>query len=128
MTPSLAATLTPGVRAQVFYAMLRAEGIVVPVPEFKFCETRRWRFDYAFPASMVAVEVEGGAWSGGRHTRGAGFIKDLAKYSEAAALGWRLIRCTPQQLATPETVGLIKRALSYPVANFAAKGDTPLSE
>lgn len=111
--PSVASTLSPQVRLKVFYEMLRQEAIVGPVPEFRFHPTRKWRFDLAFPASMVAVEVEGGIYTRGRHVRPTGYLKDLEKYSEAAALGWRLIRCTPSQLCTAETVALIKRALAY---------------
>lgn len=52
-----------------------------------------WRFDFAWPEVMFAVEVEGGGWSGGRHTRGAGFAADMQKYHHAAALGWFVYRC-----------------------------------
>lgn len=65
--------------------------------EHKFHPERRWRFDYACKALMLAIEVEGGAWTKGRHTRGSGFIADLAKYNAAAVLGWRLLRYTPEQ-------------------------------
>lgn len=58
---------------------------------------RKWRFDYALPAIMVAVEVEGGHWTGGRHNTGAGFLKDMDKYNTATALGWRLFRTTPKK-------------------------------
>lgn len=115
---SLASTLSPAVRLKVFYEMLRQEAIVVPVAEYRFHPTRKWRFDLAFPANMVAIEVEGGIWTKGRHVHPTGYLKDLEKYSEAAALGWRLIRCTPDRLCSPETVELVKRALAY----------TPLSE
>jgi len=41
---------------------------------------------------MIAVEIEGGVWTGGRHTRGAGFRQDMEKYNEATAMGWRVFR------------------------------------
>lgn len=58
--------------------------------EISFHPARRWRFDFAWPAARVAVEVEGGIWSAGpsRHLTGAGFIEDAEKYNAAAALGW----------------------------------------
>ncbi len=62
------------------------------VREYKFHPDRRWRFDFAWPSVLVAVEVEGGVWSGGRHGRGSGFIGDCEKYGEAAVLGWRVLR------------------------------------
>lgn len=68
------------------------------VAEHRFHPVRKWRFDYAWPDKRVALEVEGGAWIQGRHTRGAGFVKDLEKYNTAAAAGWTVIRVTPQML------------------------------
>ena len=62
--------------------------------EYRFAPPRRWRFDFAHPASRVAIEIEGGHWSGGRHTRGAGFEADCQKYNTAAALGWYVFRLT----------------------------------
>lgn len=79
------------------------------VKEYRFHPTRKWRFDYAVPAIRMAVEVEGGVWTGGRHTSGKGFLGDMEKYNEAALLGWCLIRTTPDQLLTSKTIELIKR-------------------
>jgi very-short-patch-repair endonuclease len=66
------------------------------VKEYRFCE-RRWRFDMANIEHKIAIEIEGGAYTHGRHTRGAGFIKDMEKYNYAAILGWKVLRYTPQQ-------------------------------
>ncbi len=102
----------------IFAALLRANGLPTPMTELRFASPRRWRFDYAFQHAafgnrQVAVEVEGGAFTRGRHTRGKGFIADMEKYNEAALRGWIVLRVTPQQLCTLETVALIKRALLF---------------
>lgn len=73
---------------------------------------RRWRFDFAWPDRMVAVECEGGTWSGGRHTTGAGFEKDTEKYTEAALRGWVVLRFTQRQIHDGAALEAIERALA----------------
>lgn len=46
----------------------------------------------------VAVECDGGTYSGGRHTRGDGYRRDAEKLNAAAALGWRVFRVTADML------------------------------
>jgi hypothetical protein len=86
-------------------------GLPKPEREVRFSPPRRWRFDYAWPEYKVALEIEGGAWTKGRHTRGAGFIKDMEKYSEAAIMGWCVLRLTPTA-AREMGVFLVARALT----------------
>jgi hypothetical protein len=76
----------------------KANGLIVPVSELKFHPERKWRFDYAFPDRMIAIEIEGGAFTKGRHTRGPGFIKDMEKYNAAVVLGWKLLRYIPSNV------------------------------
>lgn len=76
----------------------KALGIPEPQSEFKFHPTRKWRFDYAWPDKKIALEIEGGIWTGGRHSRGGiGFLKDMEKYNAAGKLGWRIFRYTPTE-------------------------------
>jgi hypothetical protein len=82
-----------------------------PVLEHKFHPVRRWRFDLSWPDRKLACEIEGAVWVQGRHTRGSGFVKDIEKYSEAAILGWKLIRVTTQQVRNGQALNLIERAL-----------------
>lgn len=62
--------------------------------EFKFHPTRKWRFDFAHPASRTAVEIEGATWAGGRHSRGSGYAADCEKYNAAGLAGWTVFRLT----------------------------------
>lgn len=96
----------------VFLALLREEGLPEPVCEYRFANGRKWAFDYAWPDHGVALEVEGGVGIGGRHTSIGGFLRDMAKYNEAARLGWRLVRTVPAKLAKPATVRLIRDMLT----------------
>ena len=96
----------------MFCALCKQNGLPEPIPEYRFARPRRWRLDYAWPWHKVALEVEGGAWTGGRHTRGSGFVADIEKYNELAVRGWRLVRVVPKALLTSETVELLRRALS----------------
>lgn len=68
-----------------------------PIEEYKFCEDRRWRFDYAWVKYHVALEIEGGLWSGGRHNRPVGYQKDMEKYNRAGFDNWVVFRFTPEQ-------------------------------
>lgn len=80
------------------------------VCELQFHNTRKWRFDYAIPAAQVAIEVEGGAYTQGRHTRGRGFEADMEKYNTAEAMGWHVLRVTPEWLCAPKTIEMIRTA------------------
>jgi len=55
------------------------------------------------------MEIEGGTWVSGRHTRGKGYLNDLEKYNEAVILGWRLLRVTPQMLRDGTATVLLER-------------------
>lgn len=80
--------------------------------EFKFHEKRKWRTDFVLSHFKIAIECEGGIWRGGRHTRGSGFVKDVEKYNELSALGYRLLRFTPSDLKNPDRVlDIIVRAI-----------------
>lgn len=90
-----------------FVALCVADGLPEPCREYPFHPDRRWRFDYAWPRFLVAVEKEGGLGHarGGlttpaafAHASADGILRDMEKGNAAVQLGWRLLRFTPQQL------------------------------
>ena len=95
----------------LFLALCKRAKLPAPTPEYRFAPPRRWRNDYAWPDHKLALEVEGGVFTRGRHSRGAGMVKDMEKYNELARLGWRLIRVTPSQLHDLATLALLTDCL-----------------
>lgn len=65
----------------------------IPKEEYRFHDKRRWRFDFAwgFPIG-VAVELQGGTFTQGRHARGTGIEKDHEKFNAAQAAGWVVLQ------------------------------------
>jgi hypothetical protein len=73
-------------------------GFPDPATELLFHPKRKWRLDYAWEEQKLALEVHGGIHSGGRHTRGRGFVEDRAKMNEATLLGWTVLEVTPEHI------------------------------
>ena len=47
-----------------FLLLCQAHGIPTPETEYAFAAPeRKWRFDYSWPAQMIAVEREGGVFA-----------------------------------------------------------------
>ena len=95
---------------RLLVTQLQQEGLQ-PVPEHRFHPTRKWRIDVALPSESLAIEIDGGTWSGGRHVRGAGFVKDMEKHNALTELGWRLLRYTPAQVGDGAALAQILRCL-----------------
>lgn len=94
-----------------FCLLLRQHLGVEVVAEHRFHHTRMWRFDYAIPSHRIAIEIDGGVWIEGRHNRPKGYIADLDKFNNAAALGWRVLKFTPQQQFTMKALRLIQATI-----------------
>ena len=94
-----------------FALHLRCALLPEPVRELRFDPSRRWRFDFAWPDHRLAVEVEGGTWCGGRHTRAAGFEADCEKYNAATLQGWRVLRVTGPMVCDGRALRLVEGAL-----------------
>lgn len=71
---------------------------------------RNWRFDLAWPEQMLACEVDGGTFSGGRHTRGTGYENDCEKLAEAVLRGWKVLRFTKGMIEDGRALEFLERA------------------
>lgn len=95
-----------------FGAVVQALGIPAPIPEYRFAPPRRWRFDYAWPALHLALEIEGGIWNGGRHVRGQGYENDCMKYNSAVLLGWTVLRATTAMVNDGRALALLEHVFA----------------
>lgn len=84
---------------------IHAHNRPMPVPEYQFCAGRNWKLDFAWITAKVAVECEGLD-----HRMNDRYGRDVEKYNIAAALGWRVFRCTTVTIANDA------KAFSYLVA------------
>lgn len=87
---------------------LRAYGIEFK-QEYQFNENRRWRADFHITGTKILIEVEGGIWSNGRHTRGKGYIADMEKYNSAQELGYLVFRYSTEQVKSGKAIEEIRR-------------------
>ena len=74
--------------------------IAEPVRQYVFHKTRKFRFDFAWPDCLVAVEIDGGIFQGDRSKGGNqtghrsinGLMAGMEKGNYAAVDGWCLLR------------------------------------
>lgn len=105
--------------AAKFRLACKDRGLPMPVREFRFAAPdRAWEADFAWPEERLILEVEGAAWSGGRHTRGSGYLEDMRKYNAMTLRGFRLVRCTPITLNAVETLDMVEKLIrEWPLPN-----------
>jgi len=75
-------------------------GFPVWTEEFMFAPPRRWRFDYAVPSILCAVELDGGTFQSTRtgHASGVGLRNWREKNNAAMSLGWRVWHYAPDEV------------------------------
>lgn len=112
---------------ELFAFQLKVARLPVPTREHRFAPPRRWRLDFAWPAQLVGVEVDGGSWVGGRHNRASGFAKDLEKHNAATLLGWRILRLTGGTVADGSGLTLLEELLGEHAATRPRPDAVPTS-
>ncbi|MFJ2989972.1 hypothetical protein ACIPF8_19065 [Collimonas sp. NPDC087041] len=94
---------------ELFNFQVRALQLPVVTREHQFHPTREWRIDFAWPDRKLAIEIEGGIWTQGRHTRGAGMRADMEKYNAMAEMGWALLRFDSTAVSSGAAIKQVER-------------------
>ena len=97
--------------ARLFEQLARC-GVPAPEREYRFDDERGWRFDLAWPAFKLAVEVQGAIWTGGSHGRGSGIERDYAKINAAQIAGWRVLQYGKSAIEDGTAIYQIRKALT----------------
>ena len=61
---------------------------------------RKFKFDFAWIDSKVAVEINGQIWQPGGHSSGNGLIRDYEKLNLAQAEGWIVFQLSKEMITT----------------------------
>ena len=101
--------------AELLLAVQLEQAGIPFVREYRFSPPRRWRFDFAWPRNLVALEIEGGSFIGG-HKRGKAYESDCEKSNSAVLNGWWVFRVTPAMVDDGRALALLRSVLGEQVA------------
>lgn len=98
---------------KTFLTQLKSKGLAKASLQYQFAHNRKWRFDFAWPSIRLAVEIQGGTFANGRHTRGVGYESDCEKSNYATLMGWRVLRFGTRDVQEGKALKLIERVLKF---------------
>jgi very-short-patch-repair endonuclease len=98
---------------EALFDELKLYGLPVPIRQHKFHPERLWKFDFAWPKHKIAIELQGGIYVGGAHSRGAYQEGDYEKLNEAARLGWKVFQFGPSQVRRKKRTNASSKALTF---------------
>lgn len=90
---------------------LKSARLPLPQREYVFHPTRKWRLDFAWPERLIGVEVDGGTYQRGAHSRHWGQKRDAQKQNAAMLQGWALFRFTSDMIQSGEALETLQIAL-----------------
>jgi very-short-patch-repair endonuclease len=95
----------------LFAFQLDALGLTGYVREYQAIKGRKFRFDFAWLEHRLLVEVNGGTYTKGAHSTGAGIARDYEKANLACLAGWRCLSFDGKAVKSGEAVEVIRQAL-----------------
>jgi hypothetical protein len=96
----------------IVLAYFKSCGLPPPIIEYTFYPGRRHKSDFAWPTEKVALEVQGGVYTGQAHGSITGILKGIEKDNLYSMAGWLQLKCLPNTLLKQDTVNMIQRCLS----------------
>ena len=90
---------------------IKALGLPEPVREYPAIKGRKFRFDFAWLERKLLVEVNGGTYTKGAHSTGAGIARDYEKANLAQLAGWRVLSFDGKAVKDGTAVEVIRQAL-----------------
>lgn len=101
--------------ADLIISHCRERGLPVPLREALVVPWRDWRFDLCWPhPHLIAVEIQGGTFAGGRHSRGPALRGEYEKLAAAVIRGWRVLLMMPEQVKPGKGLRWIEELLKTP--------------
>lgn len=76
--------------------------------QVKVIKGRKFAYDFCLPEQRVLIEIQGGTFSGGRHTRGYGYSADCEKLRLATFDGWKILWYDSKSINTKEIERLVE--------------------
>jgi hypothetical protein len=84
--------------------------------EVMLIDGRKWRWD--FVVQDLAVEIQGGTWTHGGHSRGLGQIRDCQKQNAAVKAGYRTLVFTTDMVTSGEAINFLLDILNRSAASL----------
>ena len=95
---------------ELFLRQVRGCDVPEPESQWRFLHNRRFRFDFAWPDAKLALEIQGGYYSNGRHNRDP--IADAKKANIAGLHGWTVIFAKSDEVRNGTALMWVREALT----------------
>ena len=95
-----------------FMAQIKAAGLERGCwRQYRAVPDRGYAWDFAWPDERLLLEIQGGTWIQGAHSRGTGIRRDCEKLCAATLAGWRVMAIDTTMVRDGTGLKLIETAL-----------------
>ncbi len=93
-----------------------------PEQQYRPWQERRFKYDFAFPALRLLIDVQGGTWIKKKtgHSSGSGMRDDAIKHGLAALSGYRVLLFTSDMISNGVALDFIEVATGAGTLDKAA--------